>query len=171
MDVKNHPPVGLFTGYYKNPEATAEVIHDGWFYTGDLGYMEKDGHIVLTGRKKNVIITKNGKNVFPEEIEYQLSLFDEILESMVFEGEADNKDDDVIVAGILPDWEALRQKLGDAADDNAEVEKYLWTLVDQVNASNPPYKMIKRINLRHSEFEKNTSKKIKRFVEANKQAN
>lgn len=161
----------VMLGYYKNPEATAEVIKDGWFYTGDLGYMEEGGYIVLTGRKKNVIITKNGKNVFPEELEYQLSLFEEISESMVFEGEADNKDDDVIVAGILPDWEVIREKLGDKADDNEEVEKYLWTLVDQVNASNPAYKMIKRINLRHTEFEKNTSKKIKRFVDSNKQPN
>ncbi len=161
----------VMLGYYKRPDLTAEVIKDGWFYTGDLGYMEDGGYIILTGRKKNVIITKNGKNVFPEEIEYQLSLYDEIVESMVFEGESETKDDDVIVAGILPDYELLREKLGDKVDDNEEVEKYLWTLVDKLNAENPPYKMIKRINLRHSEFKKNTSKKIIRFVEENKMPN
>lgn len=161
----------IMLGYYQNPEATAEVIKDGWFYTGDLGYIDNDGYIVITGRKKNVIITENGKNVFPEELEYQLSLNDEIVESMVFEDNAGSKDDNVIVAGIYPDWEVLKGILGDKVDDDEEVLKYLWTLVDKVNDQNPSYKMIKRINLRHSEFEKNTSKKIRRFVAGNKSAN
>ena len=160
----------IMLGYYKNPEATAEVIKDGWFYTGDLGYIDNEGYIVITGRKKNVIITKNGKNVFPEELEYELSLFDEVSESMVFQDNSENKDDDVIVVGIYPDWAKMKDILGDKAEDDEEVLKYLWTLVDQINEKNPPYKMIKRINLRHTEFEKNTSKKIKRFVEDNKKA-
>lgn len=161
----------IMLGYYKNPEATAEVIRDGWFYTGDLGYIDSEGYIIITGRKKNVIITKNGKNVFPEELEYQLSLFDEIAESMIFEDKTEGKADTRIVAGIYPDWELVRETLGQDAEDDRAVEKYLWTFVDQVNHENPGYKMIKKINLRHSEFEKNTSKKIKRFLVENRQSN
>ena len=89
---------------------------------------------------------------------------------MVFEGDAEGKDDTLIVAGIYPDWALIKETLGDKADDDKEVEKYLWSLVDKINDENPGYKMIKKINLRHHEFEKNTSKKIKRFVEENKKA-
>lgn len=161
----------IMLGYYQNEEATKEVIKDGWLYTGDLGYMDDEGYIVITGRKKNVIITKNGKNVFPEELEYQLSLYDEIGESMVYEGDAEGKDDVLIVASIVPDWGYLREVMGDAADDNAAVEKLIWEKVDEVNKVNPGYKMIKKINLRHEELVKNTSKKVIRFSPANKEAN
>lgn len=160
----------IMLGYYKHPELTAEVIYDGWFHTGDLGYMDSEGYIVITGRKKNVIITKNGKNVFPEEIEYQLSLFDEVAESMVFEEESDNKEDTFIAAAIFPDWESLKEKIGEDASDE-EAEQYLWKLVDQVNKNNPTYKMIRKIYLRHSALEKNTSNKVVRFRAGNKGSN
>lgn len=90
---------------------------------------------------------------------------------MVFEDDAAGKDDTVIIAGIYPDWALIREHLGDKAENDEEVVKYLWTLVDKVNDENPGYKMIRKINLRHTEFEKNTSKKIRRFVEENKKSN
>ena len=161
----------VMLGYYKNPEATEEVLRDGWFYSGDIGYIDDEGYIIITGRKKNVIITKNGKNVFPEELEFMLQEHEEILESMVFEYDAENKDDTVIAAAIYPNWEILKATLGDRADDDAEVERLITAIVNRVNKENPGYKMIKRVVIRHKEFEKNSSRKIKRFVEENKQAN
>ncbi|MBQ9826451.1 MAG: AMP-binding protein [Firmicutes bacterium] len=161
----------VMLGYYKRPDLTAEVLKDGWFHTGDLGFIDKEGYIYITGRAKNVIITKNGKNVFPEELEYELSLYDCISESMTFEVESENKNDTVIAASIYPDWEVVKAALGADADDVAKVEEYLWKFVNETNAKNPPYKMIKQIFVRHTPLEKNTSNKVVRFRPGNKQGN
>ncbi|MBN7774281.1 AMP-dependent synthetase/ligase [Clostridium aminobutyricum] len=157
----------VMLGYYHMPEATAEVIKDGWFYTGDLGYIDEEGYAYITGRKKNVIITKNGKNVYPEEIEYYLSKIPFILESFVYEKDSDDGSDTLIVAAIRVDEEETAERLGaDYAD--SDVEKLLWEEVDKINEEVPLFKRVKRIVFRKEEFEKNTSKKIKRFAEANK---
>ena len=161
----------VMLGYYKRPDLTAEVIRDGWLHTGDLGYIDNEGYIYITGRAKNVIITKNGKNVFPEELEYELSLHDCISESMAFEIESENKNDTVIAASIYPDWEVVKAALGDDAEDTAKVEEYLWKAVNETNANNPSYKMIKQIFVRHTPLEKNTSNKVVRFRPGNKMGN
>lgn len=157
----------VMLGYYKNPEATAEVIKDGWYLTGDLGYLDEDGYLFITGRKKNVIITKNGKNVFPEELEYKLSNVPYVAESMVWGDEAKSGEDITIVASIFPDQDALTEKLGPDYTKE-QVEKLLWEEVDKINADAPFFKKIKRIIVRDKEFDKNTSKKIRRFSEENK---
>ncbi len=158
----------VMLGYYNMPEATAEVLKDGWFYTGDLGYIDSEGYAYITGRKKNVIITKNGKNVYPEELEYYLSSIPYILESFVYDRESEDGLDTVIVASIRIDEEEVTEFLGEGYTDDM-VEELLWNEVDKINQTSPYFKKIKRIVLRKAEFEKNTSKKIKRFVEANKQ--
>jgi len=161
----------LMLGYFKRDDLTAESVVDGSFRTGDLGYIDKDGYIVITGRKKNVIITKNGKNVFPEELEYQLCLNETVAEAMCFEQDAQSKDDTSIAASIYPDWDLLKQQLGEDAKDDEKVKEYLWTLVNKMNEENPPYKMIRRILLRHQPLEKNTSNKVVRFRPGNKEEN
>ena len=112
----------VMMGYYNNPEETAKSLQDGWFHTGDLGYVDRNKYIYITGRKKNVIITANGKNVYPEELENYLdeSLF--ILESMVWAKNDGNGNDKVIVATIRPDMDEIRNYLGDDADDPERIK-------------------------------------------------
>ena len=159
----------VMLGYYNMPEETAKVIKDGWFHTGDLGYVDDEEFIYITGRKKNVIITANGKNVFPEELEYYLGRSTMVSESMVWAQEDESGQDTVIVATIKPDMEEVEAAIGkDAAGDADQVEKLLWTEVDKINENLPFFKKIKKITVRREEFEKTTGKKIKRFVESNK---
>ncbi|MCQ2547824.1 MAG: AMP-binding protein [Clostridia bacterium] len=157
----------VMLGYYKNPEATAEVIKDGWYYTGDLGYLDSEDYLFITGRKKNVIITKNGKNVFPEELEYYLSNVPYVAESMVWGDSAKDGEDITIVASIYPDSEEVALKLGKDYE-KADVEKLLWEEVDKINAENPFFKKIKRIIVRDKELDKNYSNKVKRYSEENR---
>ena len=155
-------------GYFHDPEETAKVIdEEGWFHTGDLGYVDKDGYAYLTGRAKNVIITKNGKNVYPEEIEYQLGLIDFVQESFVFEDSNAAGKDTVIVASVKVDDEEISEVLGNEYTDE-DVTKLLWKEIDKINADAPPYRMVKKLILRKKDFIHNTSTKLVRFNEENK---
>ncbi len=153
----------IFLGYYKNDEATAEALDkDGWYHTGDLGYIDADGFCIITGRKKNVIIAKNGKNVFPEEIEYLLGLNPLVQESVVSGVHNEQKDDIIIVATIYPNMDEMEAKLGKNPSADA-ITKVLEEVVDTVNEKLSSYKKVKRVVYRDTEFEKNTSRKIKRY--------
>ena len=161
----------VMLGYYNMPEATADVMRDGWFYTGDQGYVDEEDFIYITGRKKNVIIASNGKNVFPEELEYHLSRIPYVAESMVWSAEEEGSTNDtLIVATIKPEMEEVEAAIGkEAAGDSEAVEKLLWSEVDKINETLPMYKKIRKITVRTEDFEKTTGKKIKRFAEGNKQ--
>ena len=158
----------VMMGYYNNPEETAKSLQDGWFHTGDLGYVDRNKYIYITGRKKNVIITANGKNVYPEELENYLdeSLF--ILESMVWAKNDGNGNDKVIVATIRPDMDEIRNYLGDDADDPERIKELLQSEVDRINAPQPLFKKIGKVIIKTDEFDKTTAHKIKRFTEGNK---
>ena len=153
----------VFMGYYEDPESTAAALDsDGYYHTGDLGYIDKNGFCIITGRKKNVIIAGNGKNVFPEEIEYLLSLDDRVAESVVSGVQDEIKNDIIIVATIFPDMDWVEQNIGKDATDE-QIQKELEDAVDKVNEKLVNYKKIKKTVLRKEEFEKNTSRKIKRY--------
>jgi long-subunit acyl-CoA synthetase (AMP-forming) len=159
----------VMLGYYNMPEETAEILADGWFHTGDLGYVDKDSYVYITGRKKNVIIAKNGKNIFPEELEYHLSNIPYVSESMVYGTETESGEDIMLAAAVLPDADAMESACGkDWTTEQAE--ELLWKEIDKINAELPAWKMIKKLVVRTEEFEKSTTNKIKRHVESNKGA-
>ena len=146
----------VMLGYYQNPEATQEVFtQDGWFRTGDIGYMDKDGYVFITGRKKNIILLSNGKNVFPEELEEYLAAYHQISESVVVAA-PNAVGTTVLTAIIVP-----AQELLDQSDE--WLHQHFSQLVDQLNKTLPAYKQILSVKIRREEFEKNSSKKIMRY--------
>ncbi len=149
----------VMLGYYKNPEATAEVFdEEGFFKTGDYGKLDEEGWVYITGRLKNLIIFSNGKNVYPEEIETEISRIYGVNEVVVYAGESKTqKDKEVIVAEIYPDFDALKNR------GIEDVAKYFAEEMKAVNARMVSYKAVGKIKIRNEEFEKNTSRKIVRF--------
>ena len=141
----------VMQGYYQMPEETKETLVDGWLRTGDLGYVDEEGFVYLTGRKKNLIITKNGENVSPEELENRLSESPLIQEVLVRESEG------VIEAEIFPDYEYIEKK------NISNIQAALQELIDNWNKQAPAYKKIYRLKVRETEFAKTPSKKIKRY--------
>ncbi len=154
----------VMLGYYENEEATNEVLKDGWFYTGDLGYVDKEGYMFLTGRKKDMIVLKNGKKVFPEELEVLINRLDEVAECMVFAA-PDNKDknDVKLSVKIVYDKDVINEKYPNIS--NEELEKIMWEKIKEINKTFPPYKYIKNMILTDKELIKTTTKKIKRNEE------
>ena len=154
----------VMLGYYENEEATNQVLKDGWFYTGDLGYRDKDGYIFITGRQKDMIVLKNGKKVFPEELETLVNRIDEVEECMVFGlGEKNDENDVKLSVKIVYNEDIVREKHGDISED--VLEKIIWNKVKEVNQTLPQYKYIKYMILTKEELIKTTTKKVKRNEE------
>ncbi len=151
----------IMLGYWERPAETAAVLAGGYFHTGDLGYLNRDGFVVICGRKKNVIITRNGKNIFPEELEFVLDRQPLVAESLV-SGELQPDGDYKVVAEIFPNLDAVRETAGEANPTPEYLQVLFAKVVKDVNSQVAAYKMIQKFTLRDTEFPKTTSLKIKR---------
>ncbi|HEY8500146.1 MAG TPA: AMP-binding protein [Clostridia bacterium] len=153
----------VMLGYYKNPEATAVAFdEDGYFMTGDYGKLDGEGWLFITGRRKNIIILSNGKNVYPEEIEQEVKRIDGVSEVVVYAGESKNQNNkEVIVAEIFPDYELLGLK---GIEGTEAINAYFNKEIKKVNSRMAPHKTIRKVKVREEEFIKNTSKKILRHA-------
>lgn len=165
-EIKAKAPT-IMHGYYQNEEATKEVLKDGWFYTGDLGYFDKDGFLFITGRKKDVIVLKNGKNIYPEELEILINKLPYVEESMVF-GKPDNKNDDLnLCAKIVYNKDIMKQKYPSKKKEN--YHNIIWQDIrNNINKSIPAYKYIREIIVTDEALIKTTTQKIKRHEEIKK---
>lgn len=152
----------VMKGYYENKEATDKTLKDGWLNTGDLGYKDKEGYYYITGRKKNVIVTKNGKNIFPEEVEAYLNESEYIKECVVYGKEVENEIEPKVCAIVVPDYDAIRRDTEQFNMSEEELRKVIETEVKKANRKMPSYKYVKEFEIQEKEFTKTTTHKIKR---------
>ena len=150
----------IMKGYYKAPELTREAIdEDGWFSTGDIGYIDEDGFIYITGRKKNIIILDNGKNVYPEEIEEHIYRIELVSECVVV-GKENQSGETVITALVYPNFEKASEM---GLQDINAIKDEIKREIQELNKKLPIFKQVRGIEIRKTEFEKTTTKKIKRI--------
>ncbi len=160
----------LMLGYYEDEEATKEVINeDGWFNSGDIGYLDKDGFLYITGRSKNVIVTQNGKNIYPEEIEILLKKHSEIKECMVYGKQMDDTKELTITARVIPNYTYINEVYGFKETDEQQVYDTIWKIIKDLNKDLTSYKAIKRLEIKKDDFEMTTTMKIKRYKEMQKE--
>ena len=158
----------VMLGYYNDKEATDKVLKNGWFYTGDLGKVDENGYLYITGRCKSVIVTKNGKNIYPEEIEYYLNDNPLISEALVLGIKHENDDETYINAQIFPNIDAIKESLKGSIPSKEEVQKIISDIIKNVNSNLPNYKHIKNLIITDEPMIKTTTAKIKRFEEIKK---
>ena len=150
----------VMLGYYENPEATKEAMEGGWFHTGDLGYFNKDGYLFISGRKKEVIVLKNGENVFPSDIEFLVNKLPYVQESILYPRE-NSKGEISLGIKIVYDEEIMKEKFG----EKKEYKQLVWEDIKQINKNLPLFKRIKELIITTEPLEKTTTQKIKRFKE------
>ena len=152
----------VMLGYYNNEEETNKALQDGWFRTGDYGYIDKDGFVYITGRKKDIIVLKNGKNVYPQEIEFLINKIPYVAEVIVYSRNQDTTDT-MLCAKIVYDETIAKEMLGDKTEE--EYKEIIWEDVKKINKALPIYKHIKNITITTEPLIKTTTQKVKRFEE------
>jgi long-chain acyl-CoA synthetase len=155
----------VMLGYYDNEEANKEALVDGWFHTGDLGYYDKDGYLFVTGRKKNVIVLKNGKNIYPEELEILVSRLPFVSENMVY-GRPTKDNDLEIAIKVVYNTDYMANTYPDKSKE--EYYDIVWNEIKQINKTMPAYKHIRNLILTDEPMIKTTTQKIKRADEIKK---
>ncbi len=157
----------VMLGYYNNEEATKDCMIDGWFHTGDLAYIDQDGFIFITGRKKSVIVLKNGKNVFPEETETLINRIPGVKESFVFgKPDEDDENDLKMCVEVVFDRDTMKKEYG--AESDEEIKAKIWEKIKEINRTMPKYKYVKELIITEEELIKTTTLKIKRHEEIKK---
>ena len=156
----------VFKGYLNDPEKTNEVLINGWCHTGDIGYIDKNGFIFITGRQKDMIVLDNGKKIFPEEIEHVLMDLEYIKDVLVFADNSNGEDDLKLTAKIRINKKEI-QEMYPNLEYNQILQK-IWNDIKEINTTFPKYKYIKDVLITEEEFIKTTTLKIKRFKEVEK---
>ena len=159
----------IMMGYYKDEAETKKALRKGWLYTGDIGYFDLQGNLVISGRSKNVIVTANGKNIFPEEIEFEINKIPLVEESMVY-GKEDpkNKSEVIVCAKVTLDEDYISETYGANRPSDDDIHKEIWEAVKAINKTMVSYKAVREVEIKKDAFVKTTTLKIKRFVELGK---
>ena len=155
----------IMLGYYENEEATRKALENGWLHTGDYGYIDEDGFVYITGRKNDIIVLRNGKNIYPQEIEFLINKLPYVAENMVYAREK-TKTDTVLCAKIVYNRDNIVDHFGEKLQE--EYEKLIWKDIKEINKDLPTYKHIKEIIVTDEPLEKTTTQKVKRYVEMKK---
>ena len=155
----------IMLGYYQNEEATKKALEDGWLHTGDFGYIDKEGFVYITGRKNDIIVLRNGKNIYPQEIEFLINKLPYVAENMVYAREK-TKTDTVLCAKIVYNKDNIVDHFGEKTQK--EYEELIWKDIKEINKDLPTYKHIKEIIVTDEPLEKTTTQKVKRYVEMKK---
>lgn len=156
----------VFKGYLNDPEKTNEVLINGWCHTGDIGYIDENGFIFITGRQKDMIVLDNGKKIFPEEVEHVLMDLEYIKDVLVFADNSNGDDDLKLTAKIRINKKEI-QEMYPNLEYNQILQK-IWNDIKEINTTFPKYKYIKDVLITEEEFIKTTTLKIKRFKEVEK---